>query len=44
MEGIPREGTNGVCRTVVAASLCQHADQESSCMGVVLREMGSFNS
>ena len=25
-----REGMNGVCRTVLAASLCQHADQESS--------------
>ena len=30
LKGILREGMNGVCRTVLAASICQHADQESS--------------
>jgi hypothetical protein len=42
LKGIRREGMNGVCRTFLAASLCQHADQESSSMAML--QMGSFNS
>lgn len=42
LKGILRVGMNCVCQTVVAASLCQHADQESSFMA--RHVMCSFNS